>query len=603
MEKLDHSRLKKKKALVISCVASMLDNFNRNNIRLLLESGFEVTLAANFNTSEDINSQEKIDCFIAEMKGSGIQTVQIDFTRELANIRQQIKSMCQVKKLLTRKFDLVHCHSPICAALTRLAFRKYRKKYKSKMIYTAHGFHFYNGGSIKNWLLYYPAEMLLSYWTDILITINHEDYERAKKNFHASKVVYIPGVGVDITKFGVLTEKREYKREKLGLKSEDVVLVSAGKLQEGESYDMVIKAFARLKEQDKRKFSKYHYLICEQSSRKEHLQSLIDELGISSKVHLLGHRDDVTDILNCADAFFFVQKDREILLLLAEAMASGIPCAGFEGSKLIRNGQEGFITEYQENEIACCLEKILGNPKERKKMGIYAWNRIRHMDLPFIQDLQSAYQKEGAERNRRVRIMLDRYLMRMKLGIPVQAFVILSTGELNDNKNHKTVIEAVKELNDTDIYYIICGQGRNQSVYEMLLQENHLEEHVKMMGYQPDVRPFLACADIFAFPSHREGLGMAALEAMSAGLPLLTSRAGGIKDYSVNGVNGYSVSDADDVHAFANAIRWLKKSKQNLYNMSKRNETAAFNFRIAKVNYIMKNLYGDCFCRISKGTK
>ena len=124
-----------------------------------------------------------------------------------------------------------------------------------------------------------------------------------------------------------------------------------------------------------------------------------------------------------------------------------------------------------------------------------------------------------------------------------------------------------------------------------------------LAGYIEDVPAMLHASDCFVLPSFREGLPVVVMEAMSAGLPLLTSRAGGIKDYSVNGVNGYSVSDADDVHAFANAIRRLKKSKQNLYNMSKRNETAAFNFRIAKVNYIMKNLYGDCFCRISKGTK
>ena len=71
----------------------------------------------------------------------------------------------------------------------------------TKCIYTAHGFHFFKGAPKINWLLFYPIEKLCSYWTDILITINREDYQRAKKSFHAKKIEYVPGVGIDLKKF------------------------------------------------------------------------------------------------------------------------------------------------------------------------------------------------------------------------------------------------------------------------------------------------------------------------------------------------------------------------------------------------------------------
>lgn len=569
-----------------------------------MKNGFEVTLAANFKTDEDINSQEKINNFIMEMKQMDIQVVQIDFTRRIADIHRQIKSLHQVKRLLAKRFDLVHCHSPICAALTRLVFEKYRKIYGSKIIYTAHGFHFFHGAPLKNWILYYPVEMLLSYWTDVLITINHEDYQRAKKKFHAKKVIYIPGIGIDTEKFGVLQTKKEDKRKELKLNANDTVLISAGKLNEDVPYDLVIKAFARLKYKFRENFSKYHYFICGQGNRIDYLQNLIHELKMDKQVHLLGHRDDIDDILNCADAFFFVQKNKEIPLSLIEAMASGIPCAGSGNLSLLRNGIEGIITGYDEEEIARCLEKILDNSKEGNIMKVNAWYRIKGVHIPMVpEQLQSVYDQASMEGFRRVMMLLDRYCMRMRLGIPQQAFVILSVGELNDNKNHKAIINAVRELNDGDIYYIICGKGKNQLFYENLIKENRLENQVKMTGYQSDVRPFLACADIFAFPSQREGLGMAALEAMSAGLPILTSYVGGIKDYSKNGITGYTIHNANDSSAFADAIRRLKKNRRSFYKMSKENEKAVLNFSVVKVNQIMAELYNDCLCLAEKGTK
>ena len=147
---------KVKKALLIASMASMLDNFNRDNINILLSLGYELTLASNFHTNQDSNSQGKTERFLRDMKEKGAKCVQIDFSRGIIDIKGQWKSYQQVKKLLKQKFDLIHCHSPICAAITRLCARKYRKT-GTRVVYTAHGFHFFKNAPMKNWLIIFST--------------------------------------------------------------------------------------------------------------------------------------------------------------------------------------------------------------------------------------------------------------------------------------------------------------------------------------------------------------------------------------------------------------------------------------------------------------
>ena len=220
-----------KEALCIASVASNLDNFNRNNVMILQSLGYEVTLAANFSSKEDINSQEKVDAFAKEMRAIDVRIINIDFSRSPLKVVYQIKSILQVRKLLARKFDLIHCHTPVCSVIVRILAQKYRKKIGTKVFYTAHGFHFFKGAPLKNWLVFYPIEKWMSRYTDVLITINKEDYRRASKKFHAKKTVYIPGVGIDTEKFSrnLYSERKVTAlRTELGLSSDEKMLLSVG---------------------------------------------------------------------------------------------------------------------------------------------------------------------------------------------------------------------------------------------------------------------------------------------------------------------------------------------------------------------------------------
>lgn len=166
----------------------------------------------------------------------------------------------------------------------------------------------------------------------------------------------------------------------------------------------------------------------------------------------------------------------------------------------------------------------------------------------------------------------------------------MSTGELNENKNLAMIIKAVAKIKDLDVHYFIAGRGMKEVELKDLSTELGIEDYIHILGFRSDVADLLKAADCFAFPSKREGLGLAAIEAMASGLPLLTSNAGGINDYSVDGVTGYKY-DADDVGGFARGIEGLKNDPIKLFRMSKKNQVQAVYFDKEKVINIMENVY------------
>ena len=186
-----------KRVLLLASVASMIDQFNMDNIKILQQLGYQVDVACNFLEGNTC-SNEKIQNLKEKLNLLSVNYYQIDFTRNVTNIKRDIIAYQQLKKVISEnKYNFIHCHSPIGGAIGRII----AYVAKTKVIYTAHGFHFYSGAPIKNWMIYYPIEKALSHYTDILITITLEDYDRARKKLRAKKTRYIPGLGVDTKKF------------------------------------------------------------------------------------------------------------------------------------------------------------------------------------------------------------------------------------------------------------------------------------------------------------------------------------------------------------------------------------------------------------------
>ena len=313
-----------KKVLLVTHVSGFVPQFEMNNVRILQEMGYEVHYASNFNNVSYGNDNSRLE-------GTGIVCHQVDFARSPFELKAHRVACRQLKKLMQQEgFALLHCHTPVGAALSRLVAMSYRKQ-GLKVMYTAHGFHFYKGAPLKYWLLFYPVERFLAGKTDVLVTINEEDYERAKCFciHKKTRVEYIPGVGVDTAywsgkdlKPGEREEIRKNIRKELGVADDEQMLLSVGELIPRKNHEEVIRALA---EQKKKGVTKFRYFICGQGVLEEYLQNLIEELGLSNEVTLLGYRKDIRNLLYGADLFVFPSKQEGMPVALMEAAVAGVP--------------------------------------------------------------------------------------------------------------------------------------------------------------------------------------------------------------------------------------------------------------------------------------
>lgn len=252
-----------------------------------------------------------------------------------------MKAYFALKKLIEENdFDIIHCHTPVGGALTRLAAKDMRAKGHTKIIYTAHGFHFYKGAPLLNWLVYYPIEKYLSRYTDVLITINKEDYAIAQNKMHAKRTEYVPGVGIDIEKIKSVKVDRNKKRAELGIPKDSIMLLSVGELSKRKNHEIVIRTLPQIKDKN------VIYAICGKGALESYLKKLADKLGVSDRVFLLGFRTDVTEICKAADIFIFPSLQEGLPVALMEAMACALPvvCSKIRGNTdLITRGRNGYL--------------------------------------------------------------------------------------------------------------------------------------------------------------------------------------------------------------------------------------------------------------------
>lgn len=292
-----------------------------------------------------------------------------------------LRAYRQLKKIIDEgNFDIIHCHTPVGAMITRLAAVDARKK-GTKVIYTAHGFHFHKGSSLVSWLAYYPVEWVLAHLTDVLLTMNREDYALAKKRMHAKRVEYVPGVGIDTTRFAIHREDRQEKRRELGFKEEDFLLLTVAEMNKNKNQAMVLRAMALLK--DKEEFSNMKYLICGMGEYEAVLRQQAKELGIEDHVFFLGYRKDIPQIHRMSDLFAFMSYREGLPVALMEAMSSGMPtvCSAARGNTdLIENGKEGLIVDNEPRALADAILTLYHEPDTRRRFGQAAARKVQQFD-------------------------------------------------------------------------------------------------------------------------------------------------------------------------------------------------------------------------------
>ena len=368
-----------KKVLIITSVSSMIDQFTIPNIDLLISMGYQVHVACNFEKGNSI-TPERVDFLKNKLDSKNITYHQIDFDRNIFMIPMHFKAYKQINNVVKKNdFDFIHCHSPIGGVLGRLIGHNN----KLKVAYTAHGFHFYKGSSKINWLLFYPIEKYLSRYTEVLITINQEDYLLAKNNFKANNIFYMPGVGIDLKRFDFnLKSKTNDIRQSLRIPEKSFVLLSIGELNKNKNHEVIIKALASLKNPD------IHYIVCGEGILYDYLIKLSRKLGVEKQLHLLGYRSDIVEICNTADVFAFPSLREGLGMAALEGMASGLPLITSNVHGIVDysvDGKSGFTCNpYDENCFAKSIIKLKNNSKLRSKMSNYNKENVKKYELAEV---------------------------------------------------------------------------------------------------------------------------------------------------------------------------------------------------------------------------
>lgn len=370
------------KVLLVATVQSHICQFHRPLVEMLHKNGAKVHIAASNNLAEKnglvLDFADKV--------------FDVPFTRSPIT-KDNIRAYKCLKQIVEENdYDVIHCNTPMGGVITRLV--SIFSKKTPRIIYTAHGFHFYKGAPKKNWLIYYPIEKFLSHFTDTLITINKEDYALASKKFHAKNVCYIPGVGVDLKKFSKSDADESEIKSKLNISESSTVFLSIGELNDGKNHITVLEALKIIKE--KTGLEDIIYLICGNGKLKEYLESKISEFGLEGTVKLLGYRRDIPDICAITDLFIFPSLREGLPVALMESMAMELPCVASRirgNTDLIENDKGGYLCNAQSaEEFADAIMKLLENHEKCEEMGAYNRKVIEKFSAEnVVKELEKIY--------------------------------------------------------------------------------------------------------------------------------------------------------------------------------------------------------------------
>lgn len=323
-----------KKVLLTATVQSHICQFHKPLCELLHGLGYEIHVAARDN--------------LAEKNGLALdfadKVYDVPFARSPFS-RQNFGAYRMLKQIIAaEKYDAVHCNTPVGGVLTRLACRKARKQ-GTRVLYTAHGFHFYKGAPAKNWLLYYPIEWLCARRTDRLLTITDEDTALAVKRFKRTKVCRIHGVGADGARFYPINDAdRQRLRAQNGIAPGQRVVLAVGELLPNKNQKTAVAAMAEVVK------TCPDALLCIAGNGPEQaaLQAQISSLGLQDHVRLLGYTTKIHEWYGMCDVLVACSYREGLPMNVIEAMLCAKPVVASVNRghrELIRDGENGYLVQ------------------------------------------------------------------------------------------------------------------------------------------------------------------------------------------------------------------------------------------------------------------
>ncbi len=384
--------------LILATTGDFLWKFERENVRILQEMGYTVHYAANLQEPDYLRGQ---GCF----RKMGVLAHHIDAARSPYLLRDNMRALGQLMQIMRRySIRLLHCHTPVGGVLGRLAGRLLTGS-DPVILYTAHGFHFYQGAPFVNRSVYYRVEKLLARYTDILILINGEDCQNARR-FRLKKggsVYRIPGTGLDRERFRPLSnEERHWMRQSLGIGDGEFFLLSVGELNDNKNHRLVLDALARMRREDPAHFC-IRYGICGDGFLRDRLAGQIRREGLDRIVTLYGHRTDIPRLLGCADASIFPSKREGLGMAGLESLAVGTPVIASDNRgtrEYMAHGENGFVFGFRDADgLIRAIDAMRAlSPEERGAMSARGRACVEPFDRKHTAAIMRRIYEDAAQR-------------------------------------------------------------------------------------------------------------------------------------------------------------------------------------------------------------
>ena len=359
-----------------------LNNVSRPCLQTALDMGYEVYLGVNRDNPNELKCDEL-----------PIKLYDSHTYRSITAFRDNwiaYRNLCNLVK--EKNIEVIHCNSPVGGMIGRLVGKKYHVK---KVIYTAHGFHFYKGAPFFNRTILKWAEQIMAHWTDVIITINQEDYEAAKK-FHLKKegkVYLVHGVGIDLSLFNNVEKERSKKRVELEIPLDAFVLTSVGDLNKNKNHEIIIRALHKLNDKT------IHYIIAGKGELYDYLLDLAKKLNVIDQIHLLGYRNDIADLYGATDICVFPSIREGLGIAAIEGMASQLPliCSQNRGSgDYAENGVNAIVCDYKSvDQFAKAIKVLKSDPDMRNSMGKMNCELAKKYDVNSVKEQIKTIYKES----------------------------------------------------------------------------------------------------------------------------------------------------------------------------------------------------------------
>lgn len=360
-----------KKILYITTLSRTVNSFLVPHIKKIINEGNIVDCACYID--------EEVD---KSLTADGVRLFNIPFTRNPFHPKN-FKAFMQLIKIQTEfKYDIVHVHTPIAALYGRLLKLRFPNL---KTIYTVHGFHFYKGAPFVNWGIYYPIERIMANYTDTIITMNHEDYEKACK-FNVRNTHKVNGVGVKLSSYNPELFNKGSIREKLNLKKEDFVIIMIAEVNKNKNHKQMIEAIDILK-----KKGKNVKVICAGDGPLLYsLKKEVTKRKLQEDIQFLGNRNDINELITACDIGILMSYREGLPRNIMELMACKKPVIGTDirGIRdLVDNMVTGYLVKVNDaGETADRIEILLHNRDQLVKMGSNAYKSIKKYEVDSVID-------------------------------------------------------------------------------------------------------------------------------------------------------------------------------------------------------------------------